>query len=65
MLCTADEFRRLQYSVYGRCVQKAAVQCVWQVCSEGCNMLCTADVFRRLQYVMYSRCVQKAAICCV
>lgn len=74
-VCVAGVFRRLQYSVYSRCVQNAAVRCVWQMCSEICNMLCTADVFRRLkysvydmlrglEYSVYSRYVQKAAICC-
>jgi hypothetical protein len=51
-VCTADVLRRLQYVVYSRCVQKAAICCVQQMCPEGSNVL------RRLQYSVY-QCVQQ------
>ena len=39
-LCTADVFRRLQYTVQ-------------QMCSEVCSPLCTTDVFRKMPYSAY------------
>jgi len=65
MLCTADGSRRLQYVVYSGCVQKAAICCVQQMCSEVCNPLCSAHVLRSLRSAMFSRCVQKTAIRCI
>jgi len=61
-MCTAHVFRRLPYVVYSRCVQKAPICCLQQMCSEASNPLCTADVFRNLQSAMFGRCVQKSTV---
>ena len=39
--------------LYSRCIQKTAIHCVQQMCSEVCGPLCSAHVSRRPPYPAY------------